>query len=77
MLSDTSPNVLEAYRRRLKEMAPSERLDLGVALWQAGNSLQRAALRREHPDASDDELTFRVAASRFGMELARRVYGRQ
>jgi hypothetical protein len=56
-------------------MTPSERLRLGAALWRAGDSLQRAALRREHPDASDLELTFFLAVSRFGMDLARRAYG--
>jgi hypothetical protein len=56
-------------------MTPSERLRLGAALWRAGDSLQRAALRQEHPNASDLELTFLLAVSRFGMDLARRAYG--
>jgi hypothetical protein len=74
VLSDTSEKAREVYFRRLKEMTASERLRLGAALWTAGNSLQRAALLREKPDADEAEITFRLAASRFGLELARKVY---
>lgn len=55
-------------------MTASERLGLGVALWKAGDSLQRAALRRENPQADESEITFQMAASRFGLELARKAY---
>jgi hypothetical protein len=75
--SDTSPRASEVYFRRLAEMTPSERLSVGAALWAAGDSLQRAAARRMYPDADDSEINFRVAATRYGLELARRAYGRQ
>ncbi|HEU5021791.1 MAG TPA: hypothetical protein VFT60_07860 [Bryobacteraceae bacterium] len=55
-------------------MTPEERVNLGMALWKAGDSMQRAALRREYPEASEDEILFRLAVSRFGEELARRAY---
>jgi hypothetical protein len=57
-LEDTSEKAREVYFRRLDEMTPSERLGLGVALWEMGNSLQRAAIRHKHPDADEDEITF-------------------
>lgn len=76
MLSDTSPRALEAYYRRLAEMTPSEKLNLGAALWSAGDSLQRAAMRQRYPDADEDEITFQVAVTRFGAELARKAYRR-
>lgn len=76
-LSDTSPKAREVYFRRLREMTPSERLNIGVALWEAGNSLQRAAIRRNHPDADEAEITFRIAETRFGAELARKAYRRE
>jgi hypothetical protein len=75
--SDTSPRASEVYFRRLAEMTPSERLSVGAALWAAGDSLQRAAARSMYPDADDAEINFRVAATRYGLELARRAYGRQ
>ena len=72
---DTSPKAREVYFRRLSEMTPSERLGIGAALWQAGDSLQRAAILRAYPNAGDDEISFRIAVTRFGAELARKAYG--
>ena len=77
MLTDTSPKAREVYLRRLAEMTPSERVSIGVALWDAGDALQRAALRREYPDAGEAEITYRVAVARFGEALARKVYGKE
>lgn len=76
-LSDTSPKAGEAYYRRLAEMTPSERVSVGAALFAAGDSLQRAALRRDFPNADDDEINFRIAVTRYGAELARKAYRRQ
>lgn len=75
--SDTSPKASEAYYRRLAEMTPSERVSVGAALFAAGDSLQRAALRRDFPNADDDEINFRIAVTRYGAELARKAYRRQ
>ena len=58
-------------------MTPSERIDIGVALWEAGDALQRAGVRHRYPDADEAEITYRVAVTRFGEELARKVYGRE
>ena len=55
-------------------MTSSERLGLMAALWTAGDSLQRAALRRENRYANEAEITFRIAVSRFGLELAQKAY---
>jgi hypothetical protein len=76
-LSDTSPGAREVYFRRLAEMTPSERIDIGAALWEAGDSLQRAATRRVDPDADEAEITFRIAVTRFGAEIARKAYRRK
>ena len=65
----------EIYFRRLAEMTPSERLGIGAALWRAGDSLQRAAMRRTYPNADDAEISYRIAVTRFGAELARKAYG--
>lgn len=73
-LTDTSPAASEAYFRRLAEMTPAERVNIGVSLCRAADALQRAALRREYPDAEEDEILFRLAVSRYGEELARRAY---
>ena len=74
---DTSLKASEAYFRRLAEMTPSERVDIGATLWAAGDSLQRAAVRRAYPFADDAEINFRIAVTRFGATLARKAYRRQ
>jgi len=76
-MSDTSEKAGEVYLRLLRAMTPSERLRVGVALWAAGDSVQRAAIRRCTPCASEAEITFRIAVSRFGLELAQKAYPRQ
>ena len=74
--SDTSQKAAEVYFRRLSEMTPSERLRWGVALWEAGDALQRAAIRRKNPHADEAEITFQLAVARFGPELAKKAYQR-
>ena len=76
-MRDTAPEGCEVYFRRLAEMTPSERLGIGAALWRAGDSLQRAAMRRAYPNAGDVEINFRIAVTRFRAELARKAYGIQ
>ena len=73
--SDTSPAMADAYRR-LAEMTPAERIGIALALWEAADRTQRAALRHRYPGASEDEITFRIAVTRYGEELARKAYGR-
>jgi hypothetical protein len=73
---DTSAEASRAYFRRLAEMTPSERVDIGAALWAAADALQRAAARRTYPGAGDMEITFQIAVTRFGAELARKAYRR-
>lgn len=73
-LIDTSPEARETYFRRVAEMTASERLGIGAALWSAGDSLQHAAVRRMYPEADNAEIIFRIAVTRFGVELARKAY---
>lgn len=76
-LQDTSKKATELYFRRLAEMTPAERLALGGALCQAGDSLQRSGLRSRYPEADEREICFRLAVTRFGEALARKAYGRK
>jgi hypothetical protein len=73
---DTSPAAHALYAQRLAEATPSERVRLGVAHWVAAGSLQRSAIRRRNPEASDEEIAFLIAVSRFGPELARAAFRR-
>jgi hypothetical protein len=75
-ITDTSPRMREVYYRRLAEMTPSERVRIMADLWETGHALRCAGVRQQFPQADDDEVIFRVAAARFGEELAQKVYGR-
>lgn len=74
---DTSSIARDVYWRRLAEMSPSERIDIGAALWEAGHHFLWARIRRGFPDADEAEIAFRMAEAKFGPELARKIYGRQ
>jgi len=76
-LRDTFPAAEEVYFRRLAEMTPSERVSIAADLWETAHKLQLAAMRRQYPDANDDEIIFRIAVTRFGEQLARKAYGRE
>lgn len=76
-MDDTSPQAREVYYRRLAEMTPSQRLQLAVSLCRASTRLQRAAILHRYPRADEAEILFRLAASRYGEELARKVYRRE
>lgn len=58
-------------------MTPAERVRVGVTLWQAAYSLQRAAVRRRNPDADEVEIAFEIAVTRFGREFARTACRRE
>jgi hypothetical protein len=73
-LDDTSKKAREVYLQRLKEMTASERLLLGVKLWTAGDSVQRAAARHANPNAGEAEISLGIATTRFGSELAGKAY---
>ena len=75
-MNDTSPAAREVYFKRMREMTPSERIDLAAGLCEAGHALERAAMRRRYPAAGEEEITFRIAVARFGQELACKAYGR-
>jgi hypothetical protein len=75
-LTDTTPNAEAFYRRRLAQMTPAERVQLGTALWEAAYALQSAAARRRNPDADEAGIHFQIAVTRFGAELARAAYRR-
>jgi hypothetical protein len=75
-LTDTSPKAQLVYNRMLAGMTPEQRLRVGVALWEAAGSLQRAAILQRNPEASDADIDFEIAVTRFGPELARAAWRR-
>lgn len=57
-------------------MTPAERVRIGVSLWQAAYSLQRASILRSHPGIDENEVAFRIAVTRFGPDIARAAWKR-
>lgn len=74
--TDTSAESHRVYARSLAEMTPGQRIRLGIALWQAAESLQRASIRLKNPGADNAEIAFRIAVSRFGPDIARAAWHR-
>ena len=72
--SDTEPRALEVYLKLHREMLPSERLSRVFELCDFQQSLQIASVRDLYPEASDQEIFFRVAARRLGRDLMIKVY---
>ncbi len=76
-LSDTTPAAREVYLRRLAEMTPAERTWIAASLWETANRVQHAVMRQRHPEASEHEIKYRIAVTRFGPELAAKAYQRE
>jgi len=72
---DTSPEAKRYYFERLAKLTPGERLALMRESTRMIRHLAEAAIRREHPDASTEELQARLAVRLYGRETVERVLG--
>jgi hypothetical protein len=72
---DTSPEARRFYYERLAALTPSERLAMMRASSRMIRTLAETAIRREHPDASPEELRVRLAVRLYGRELVEKVLG--
>jgi hypothetical protein len=72
---DTSPRARRFYFERLARLTTAERLALMDAGSRMIRSLAEAAIRREHPGVTPQELRARLAVRFYGRELAQRVLG--
>lgn len=73
--SDTHPKVeafiLDGYRR----MSVAEKMARVVAMSRAVQQLGLVDVRRAHPDATDRELSLRLASRRLDASTMRRAFG--
>lgn len=73
--SDTSPEaeriLIEGYRR----MTPTQKLQRVESLNRALVLLQKARIRAEYGDISDEEMRMRLGALRLGRETMIEVFG--
>jgi hypothetical protein len=72
---DTSPEAKRFDFERLARLTPGERLALMGEQSRMIRHLAEAAIRREHPDASHEELRARLAVRLYGRETVERVLG--
>lgn len=72
---DTSPEAKRFYYQRLAQLTPSERLALMREASRMIRALAETSIRREHPDASPEELQARVAVRLYGRATVERVLG--
>ncbi|MGE0431557.1 MAG: hypothetical protein AB7K09_08855 [Planctomycetota bacterium] len=75
LFSDTPLHVehilLDLYRR----MTPAQRAAKMLAMCRAAGELAAAGVRRQYPDASEEELRLRTAARWLPADLMRKAYG--
>ncbi|HEX6100113.1 MAG TPA: hypothetical protein VF432_27620 [Thermoanaerobaculia bacterium] len=76
-LSDTSPEMQAKRDELLRAMSGEERLRLARELTLGVQHLAFAGLRQRYPDLPDDELWLKLAARRLGVDVVRKVYGRE
>lgn len=72
---DTSPGARRFYYESLARLTTGERLALMDAGSRMIRGLAEAAIRREHPDVTIQELRARLAVRLYGRELAQRALG--
>lgn len=76
MLSDTSPEARRVYFESLALLSPAERVQIALELTEAAEQMQRAAILRRNPEATEAEVVYELVRIRYGKELADRVYRR-
>jgi predicted alpha-1,6-mannanase (GH76 family) len=76
-LSDTAPEMQAKRDALLRAMSGEERLRIARELTLGVQRLAFAGLRQRYPDLSDDELWLKLAARRLGVDVVRKVYGRE
>ncbi len=74
-MADTSPEAFEKLMELARGMTPAEKLRQSFRLTRFMIRMQEAAIRREHPEASDREIHLRAAARRLGRDLTLAAYG--
>jgi hypothetical protein len=72
---DTDPEALEMFLELHRRMTPGQRLARVFELTAFAESLQRASVRSQHPEADEREIFLRVAARRLDRETMIRAYG--
>jgi hypothetical protein len=71
--SDTHPDAERVQIELLRRATVGQRAEIAIALSQTVIELSRRAIRRAHPDASEQEVGLMFVALHYGQDLADRV----
>ena len=75
LMSDTHPDVVDALVARWRSMTPGEKFGAAIEMSELVAALSEAGVRARYPDASDDEIRFRVLARRIDRDTLIQAYG--
>jgi len=73
--ADTSERADEVQFEILRRMTVQQRAEVFTQMTLAVQELAMAGLRRQYPNATDDELRLRMAARRLGNDVVRKIWG--
>jgi hypothetical protein len=74
-LLDTDDKTLRAWTQITRKRSPSQKVRQVFEMCEMMDGLQRADVRRTHPEADEREVFLRVAERRLGPEIVSKVYG--
>lgn len=66
---DTSADAWEAFVAHHRSLSPAERLGRGLAMIDDVERIAASAVRRRHPEYSEDEVEWALRRNRVGDEL--------
>ena len=73
--ADTSERADEVQFAILRAMTPQQRAEVFTQLTLAVQELAMAGMRKQYPNATDDELRMRLAVRRLGADVVKKVWG--
>lgn len=73
--TDTDPHIMEVWRDIQRRMTPGEKLAAVLGAAQLVLRTYEMGVRRLYPEASEEEVTWRVAARHLPRELVMQAYG--
>jgi hypothetical protein len=71
--NDTSADAESVQLKLIRQLPPTERLEKALALTCEVIRLSKAAIRRRHPEFSEDEVGLKFIELNYGSELAESV----
>lgn len=73
--ADTDPRTMEVWREIQGRMSAGQKMTAVLSASQLVLRAYEMGIRRMHPEAADDEVTWRVAARHLPRELVMKAYG--